>query len=218
MGQLTIHECGWQRPQTIVLIRRSSFCGLLGVLLLLIFICPVSRHHNSYSSFSCCAQVDSDCVCACSCVGMCIVCVSCRWGYGGHGSTTVLSTEGSAVQWSPGNIMFASWWRNASWFLVCLAILYPWKSSPLLSKMSGPPNPNKVSVKPLLLSTISPTPQRLKDDVSFWNYTHPWDTSFIPGRFTSRSQSPPRRYCWSTPRCRMKVPTPSRRCRTANSG
>ena len=24
--------------------------------------------------------------------------VSCRWGYGGHGSTTVLSTEGSAVQ------------------------------------------------------------------------------------------------------------------------
>ena len=43
----------------------------------------------------------------------------------------------------------------------------PLKSLPLLSEMSGPPNPNKVSVKPLLLSTISPTPQRLKDDVSF---------------------------------------------------
>ena len=43
----------------------------------------------------------------------------------------------------------------------------PLKKLTTAERNVGPPNPNKVSVKPLLLSTISPTPQRLKDDVSF---------------------------------------------------
>ena len=44
-----------------------------GVLLALIIVCTFSRHCDTCSSLSSCAQLNSGCVCACNCVGMCIV-------------------------------------------------------------------------------------------------------------------------------------------------
>ena len=54
------------------MIGRLSFCGPLGILLALIPVCTVSRHCDTFSSLSSCAQLDYGCVCACSCMGMCI--------------------------------------------------------------------------------------------------------------------------------------------------
>ena len=70
VGQLTIHEWGWQRQQTSVMIECSSFCGPLGILLVLILVWTVSRTVVLILAFSSCAHLDSGCVCACSCVGM----------------------------------------------------------------------------------------------------------------------------------------------------
>ena len=78
------------------MIGRLSFCGPLGILLALIPVCTVSRHCDTSSSLSSCAQLNYGCVCVCSCMGMCIVGVGvikiCGWDYDGHGSTTVLLT------------------------------------------------------------------------------------------------------------------------------
>ena len=83
-------------------------------LLALTLVCTVSRHYDTCSSLSSCVQLDSGFVCACSCVGVCIMCVNYqiwKWGYGGHGGTgseyyyQLWDCECSAVQWSPGNII-----------------------------------------------------------------------------------------------------------------
>ena len=78
----------------------------------------------------------------------------------------------------------------------------------------GPPNANKV------LSQTPPTVNKSTHTAApkIWRqFLKPlaaWDTSFGPGRFTSRSQSPPWKHCRSTPRRRTKASTH----RTANSG
>ena len=91
-----------------------------------------SRHWYSCSSLSYLAQLDSDCVCACSCAVMCIyACQSLKfeagtmvvmvpWQY-----FQLMNCEGSAVQRSPGNIIFASCRSigRVSWFLVGLAVV-----------------------------------------------------------------------------------------------
>ena len=44
-----------------------------------------------------------------------------------------------------------------------------------------PPECKKVSVKPLLLSIITPTPQHCRDDVSFQKYSHPEIRTSVQG-------------------------------------
>ena len=84
------------------MIGRSSFCGPLGVLLVLILICTVSRTVILVLAFSSSAQVDSGCVCAGRCVGMCIyVCES-------------LKFEGGTM---------SSWFRDSTFNIVTVRVL-----------------------------------------------------------------------------------------------
>ena len=55
------------------MIGRFSSCGPLGVLLALVLVSTISRHSDICYRLSSCAQLDYGCVCACSCVVMCIV-------------------------------------------------------------------------------------------------------------------------------------------------
>ena len=99
VGQLTIHEWGWQKPQTRVVIWRSSFCWPHSVYIASIDTCMYfSRLCYTCSSLSSNAQLDSGCACAC-CAGMCIyVCESLkfegrsRWWSWFHDSTVNLWT------------------------------------------------------------------------------------------------------------------------------
>ena len=86
-----------------------DFCGPLGILLVLILVYTVSRHCDTCSSLSSCAQLDSGCACACSCVGCVLyVCESLKFE-GGTMMVMVLrqyfqlsNYVGPAVQLKPG--------------------------------------------------------------------------------------------------------------------
>ena len=91
-----------------------------------------SRHCYTCSSLSSLAQLDSGCVCACSCAGMCIyACQSLKFEAGTmvvmvpRQYFQLMNCEGSAVHRSPRNIIFASCQSigRVSWFLVGLAVV-----------------------------------------------------------------------------------------------
>ena len=125
------HPWGWQKPQTSIMIWRSSFCWPLSVLLGIDTCMYFPRHCYTCSSLSSHAQLDSGCVYACSCAGMCILCVSLK--FEGKSMVVValrqycqlMNCEDSAMQWSPRSIIFASCrsTSHVSLFLVNLALV-----------------------------------------------------------------------------------------------
>ena len=91
-----------------------------------------SRHCYTFYSLSSLAQLDSGCLCACSCAGMCIyACQSLKFEAGTmvvmvlRQYFQLMNCEGSAVQRGPGNIIFASCRSigRVSWFLIGLAVV-----------------------------------------------------------------------------------------------